>query len=93
MIEKHYGRANVVAEELEELISEADESAARSQATPSQTRSPPEAFEVDERRPSKPKKETPDESGASVRAGDRGGTGDVQLGKRKKVFGTSSRKR
>jgi integrase len=81
MIEKHYGRAKVVAEELDELISEAEERAAASRATPSQTRNLPGTFESDETDAARAKKETPDESGASVRAGDRGRTGDVQLGK------------
>jgi hypothetical protein len=81
MIEKHYGRAKVVAEELDSMISKAEERAARARDTALQNRNLPGTFESDETDASRVKKETPDESGASVRAGDRGRTGDVQLGK------------
>jgi integrase len=81
MIEKHYGRASVVAEELDGMITAAEERAAKARDAGSQTRNLPGTFEVDESRPSKPKKETPEILGGSSRAGDRGRTGDVQLGK------------
>jgi hypothetical protein len=55
MIEKHYGRAKVVAEELDELITEAEERAATSRATPSQTRNlrgrQKESIQPEERNP------------------------------------------
>ena len=81
MIEKHYGRAKVVAEELDELISEAEERAAVSRATPSQIRNLPGTFDDAENDAEDAQKKTPEIIGGSSRAGDRGRTGDVQLGK------------
>jgi hypothetical protein len=93
MIEKHYGHAKVVAEELDNLISEAEERATKARDTALQNPNLPGTLESDETDADREKKETPDESGASVRAGDRGRTGDVQLGKRRQRFSASFRKR
>jgi hypothetical protein len=72
--------ANVLQGELDSLIGEATERGAARRWT-AQTRNLPGTFQVDETDIAHAQKETPDESGASSRAGDRGRTGDVQLGK------------
>jgi len=66
MIERHYGRSNVVAEEFDELISEAEGRAETSRVSRLQTRNLPGTFEVDETRSANSKRETPDESGVRV---------------------------
>ena len=80
MIENHYGKVKVVAEEMDALIDDAAERA-NARAREEQTRNLPGTFESDQTDDARAKNETPDESGASKRAGDRGRTGDVQLGK------------
>ena len=79
MIENHYG-ANVIADELDALIGKASERAAERRST-FQTRDLPGTFDEPEDDADTAQKKTPDQSGGFRRAGDRGRTGDVQLGK------------
>ena len=73
MIEKHYGRLNVVADELDGLIAGRVERANRNPTgTPSAEDVEPEAA---------PEKKHPAPPQLTTRAGDRGRTGDVQFGK------------
>ena len=80
-IENHYGRAKVVAQELDSFISNATERATKARDTALRNRSLPGTFDVNKQDAAHAQKEALDESRASVRAGDRGRTGEVQLGK------------
>jgi hypothetical protein len=81
MIERHYAKAQVVADELDSLIGDAAERATARRNSALQKRNLPGTFDSDETDAARAKNETPDESRASMRAGGRGRTGDVQLGK------------
>jgi len=72
MIEEHYGDARCSSGELDALISDAKRG---------RTRNLPGTFDDDPTNDVTDDEESPDESGPSERAGDRGRTGDVQLGK------------
>ena len=72
MIEKHYGDARVDAEQLDEMIGEFESTTGNLPGTPPDAR--------DDSLPSKIK-EPFVFYGVPTRAGDRGRTGDVQLGK------------
>ena len=73
MIETHYGGITAVADELDELIREREES---------ETGNPPGTFPLTRSEPESPEnKKALVAQGLSERAGDRGRTGDVQLGK------------
>ncbi len=69
MIEEHYGQTNVLAEELDAMISNAE------------TRNLTGTLSARKRNVVSAKAKEPAVPGSSVRAGDRGRTGDVQLGK------------
>jgi hypothetical protein len=81
MIEKHYGKATVVADELDSLIGEATERASQRRNTALQKRNLPGTFGIDRDDAVDSLRKTPDIIGGSSKAGDRGRTGDVQLGK------------
>jgi hypothetical protein len=81
MIEQHYGDARCSSVELDALISDAKRG---------RTRNLPGTFDHDASNDVLDDEKSPDESGPSGRAGDRGRTGDVQLGKLRK---RSARKR
>jgi integrase len=81
MIEKHYGKAKIVADDLDALIDDAAERAASARALVTKTRNPPGTFDEPNLSSGMPQKKTPEIIGGSSRAGDRGRTGDVQLGK------------
>ena len=72
MIEEHYGDARVPHAELDALIRD---------ARGVETRNLPGTFDEDDANDVLTKEKSPDESGPLSRAGDRGRTGDVQLGK------------
>ena len=72
MIEKHYGDARVDARHLDQMIGDVDVSTRNLPGTPE--------IESDDTLPSKAK-EPVVFYGLPTRAGDRGRTGDVQLGK------------
>ncbi len=76
MIEQHYGDARCSSGELDALISDAKRG---------RTRNLPGTFGDDAANDVTADEESPDESGPSERAGDRGRTGDVQLGKEMKA--------
>jgi integrase len=70
MIEEHYGSARMAPDELDDLIADASE-----------TRNPPGTLDYSETDVGLTRRKNPDFSLPSSRAGDRGRTGDVQLGK------------
>ena len=72
MIEEPYGSAKMSADELDALIADAQDPP---------TRNPPGTFGEDNEDVVLSERKSPVIPGLSVRAGDRGRTGDVQLGK------------
>jgi hypothetical protein len=85
MIEKHYGKANVVADELDSLIGDAAERAAARRDTALQKRNPPGTSGEVRIASEELKSKSPEIIGASMKAGGRVEPATSSLGSEPRV--------